>query len=79
MWCFYYLLKITTIAIIKANAITVIPTNPQNNKYIIKINTREQNKIIEKIKLGLNIFYYLLFFHPSISARFIAPYKFERI
>ena len=28
MWCFYYLLKITTIAIIKANAIIVIPTNP---------------------------------------------------
>ena len=26
MWCFYYLLKITTIAIIKANAIIVIPT-----------------------------------------------------
>lgn len=28
MWCFYYLLKITTIAIIKANAIIVIPTKP---------------------------------------------------
>ena len=28
MWCFYYLLKITTIAIIKANAMIVIPTNP---------------------------------------------------
>ena len=26
--CFYYLLKITTIAIIKANAIIVIPTKP---------------------------------------------------
>ena len=35
MWCFYYLLKITTIAIIKANAIIVIPTKPQKSKYII--------------------------------------------
>ena len=35
MWCFFYLLKITTIVIIKANAIIVIPTNPQKSKYII--------------------------------------------
>ena len=36
MWCFYYLLKITTIAIIKANAIIVIPTKPQKRKRKIK-------------------------------------------
>ena len=35
MWCFYYLHKITTNAIIKANAIIVIPTKPQKSKYII--------------------------------------------
>ena len=36
MWCFYYLLKITTIAIIKANAIIVIPTKPYKRKRKIK-------------------------------------------
>ena len=36
---FFYLLKITTNAIIKAIAMTVIPTNPKNSRYIICNNT----------------------------------------
>mgnify|MGYP007112517130 CR=1 FL=1 len=38
-WFIFYLLKITTNAIIKAIAMTVTPTNPRKSKYIICNNT----------------------------------------
>ena len=71
MWCFFYLLKITTIAIIKANAIIVTPTKLQKSKYIVNsiacstiqhhLHSHSKNCVYKVATLTSAFFHFLCF------------------